>query len=394
MSILDGDPTSSTSQLDPIAAVIKNPFSTTVKSGGLRPADFPGGFQIIEYVNGKAVTSTQLRLVGNMMPMQPFTWAGEQRMVEEYYPGNPEPAVQILGGKEDPITIKGRFKDKRYKDPSYYGVAYQYNLAINEMRKRGNLVKFGMHGIAGNFFRWGFIKRGEFKMNKLSWIDYEIEFLVVSYKQPKNNYFAAPEKKAPQDVNQNLINAAANFTQNYSSVPKTMPLSIAGLMNNITGAVAANLKVVTGFVNTILSTAQSIEDSANRAIGLIKNTRNFLYQTRTKIGQLENGFNSISGTIGPAAKQTIAAYKNMQYLHETAASTITLSQYLAQMQVQFEQIAKTVPKARYKVQIGDTLQRISVKFYGVADDWNAIYTHNNLTTTALTPGQILEIPNL
>ncbi len=372
-----------------------------------RPHDFPGGFQIVEYVDGVANTETEIKLIGNLMPHQPFTWSGEQRLVKEYYPGNPEPSVQVLGAKEGALTIKGRFKDKRYKDTSWYGVSYQYNLAINEMRKRGNLVKFGMNSApsqvsldtsnikakAGSWIRWGFIERCEFKMNKLSWIDYEIEFFVVSENQPKNNYFAAPEKSSASAVNQNLINQAAAFQANYSSVPTSMPLSIAGLMNNITGGVASAVKLVTNFVDSIASTAQSVEDSANRALGLIKYARNKIHQYGAQYDHFSHAFGSIS-TQGSLAGKARDAYKNISYSHESMAAVTSMSVLLARMQAQFEALAVTVPKARYKVQVGDTLQNISIKFYQTSTYWSNIYDHNKLTSTQLIPGTILEIPKV
>ena len=68
--------------------------------------------------------------------------------------------------------------------------------------------------------------------------------------------------------------------------------------------------------------------------------------------------------------------------------------FLAKLQMQFEAIRKTLPKARYKVQAGDTLQRISIKYYGTPNSWDKIYDHNKLTSTDLTRGTVLEIPNL
>lgn len=379
--------------LDSAIQTIKNPLSSTVNGGGERPQDFPNGFFIREYQNGEQVNET-LFLLGNLMPFQPFEWSGEQRLVKEYYPGNPEASVQVMGAKEGPLPIKGRFKDKKYDAKQIqYGTAYQYNLAINEIRKRGNLIKFGMNGDAGSWVRWGFLERGSFKMNKLSWIDYDIEFFVVSETQPINNYFSADEKQAPSAVNQNMINAASNFQANYSAVPKSMPQSIAGAINNLISAIATPINLVTNFVGTVISTAQSIEDSANRALGLIKNARAQLSVFRRQIDNLTHGFNSLS-TQGNPAGQTRDTYSNIQYIVETNAATRQLSLYLAQMQAQFEAISQTIPIARYKVQVGDTLQNISIRFYGISDHWSDIYDHNQLQSTALTPGAILEIPHL
>lgn len=391
MAIVNGDSTAPV--LDPISATLTAPFNVNVKNTGERPQDFPGGFVITEYVNGISQDKTAVKLIGNMAPMQPFPWERTQRLVKEYYPGNPEAAVQVLGPKPGSLTIRGRFKDKRYKDPGLYGAAYAYSQLLEQLTDRGNLVKFGMHGATGDWFRYGYLERASFKMNKLSWVDYELEFFVLSDKQPVNNYFAAQEKQAPSSVNNNLINAAAAFQSTYSAVPKSMPQSIADKLNSLISGVAKNINLVTNFVNTVVGTAESIEASANRALGLIKNARADISSFSRRIDNVAHAFDSLS-TQGNPAGQVRDTYTNLAYLYETHTASFSLSKYLSQMQAMFEAIATTLPKARYRVKGGDTLQNISIRFYGVSDNWTKIYDHNKLQTTQLGAGTILEIPNL
>lgn len=391
MSILDRSAAAGHAALDPIAATIKNPFSTTVNNNGARPADFPDGFEITEYVEGQS--SSYLQLVGNFMPMQPFPWQTEQRIAKEYYPGNPEAVGHMLGVKQGDLTIRGRFKDKRFKDPAYYGVSYQFALALDELVKRGNLLKFGFEGPAGKWIRWGFLEKTDFKMNKLSMVDYELTFFVVSDTQPVNNYFAADEKQAPSSVNFNLINAATDFNANYSSVPTSVPSSIADKMNQLINGVAQNVNLVTNFVQTIITTAGDVAASANRALGLIKNARASISKMGRDIDNVAHTFTSLSTATAPA-QRTRDTYRNFQYLHEARAATVPMSAYLAQMQAMFTALAQQIPKARYRVKDGDTLQNISMKFYGSADYWSKIYDHNRLQTTVLVNGTVLEIPKL
>jgi hypothetical protein len=397
MSVLDQSAQAINSALDPIAASIRNPFQQKVAVNGEMPQDFPQGFFIIEYVNGfpqdgaLGRPNTIIKLVGNMMPKRPFPWEVEQRIVKEHYAGNPEPAVQILGSKRGDLIIKGTLKDKRYKDPSWYGVSYKISKQLEEMADRGNLVKFGMHGNSGSWVRYGFLLKAHFDMEKMSKLDYELTFSVVSDKQPRNNYFAVQDKTAPNSVNQNLINAATAFQSSYSSIPSTMPQSIAGVLNNIISGVAKNINTVTGFVNTAIATATEIQASANRAIGLIRNLRTQLVVWRRQVGNLAHGFSSLSNS-GSTTGQFTDTQKNLSFTNNMHASMTGIEAYLAQMQKQFEMIARTVPIGRYRVQQGDTLQRISVKYYGKADNWNLIYDHNKLQSTALNPGDVLEIP--
>jgi LysM repeat protein len=396
MGVSDSSAASGSSSLDTIQAAIANPFTQNVPTDKEMPQDFPGGFQITEYINGiaqKGVPGMDLALVGNMMPMQPFPWEREQKIVKEYYPGNPEASVQIMGGQQPPLVIKGRFKDKRYKTANYYGVSYIMSQALDEMCDRGNLLRFGFSGQKGSWWRFGFLEKNSWKLNKLSWIDYEITFQIISDQQPVNGKFAADEKQVPGQLNTTLISQAAAFQASYSAIPKTMPQSIAGLLNNIIGGVAKNIALVTNFVQTVISTASDIEASANRALGLIKNAQANISSFSRQINGLSNSFANYSSS-GGSVSQAASFYTNIQYILEAQAGTVTLAQMLAQLEATFKNLSLSVPKARYKVKQGDTLQNISIRFYGVQDYWTNIYDHNKLESTVLVNGTILEIPNL
>jgi LysM repeat protein len=378
---------------DTLAATIRNPFQKGIAPTGLMPQDFPNGFVITEYVNGVPLESTQIQLVGNLMPMQPFQWTGEQRLVTDYYPGNPEAVVQVLGGKEGNLVIHGRLKDKHYQDKTYYGVSYQLAMLLDEMRKRGNLLRFGMHGISASWIRYGFLEKTDFKMNKLSYIDYELTFFIISDKQPKNNFFAVDEKAAPSSLNQNLINAATTFNTTYSSVPTSMPQSIAGVINDAVSAIATQVGYVTNFIDTIVTTEQDIQASANRALGLIKNARTYISQLRRTFGALPSAYSSLSSS-GSPKKQFTDSQANIAFLNEIIAAVHSIGRQLAQMQSSFEKSFTTTPTTRYRIIDGDTLQRIAIKFYGAPDNWEKIYDHNKLQSTVLVIGTVLEIPKL
>ena len=376
--------------LDPITAKFANPFSQKVTLAAKGP-DFAQGFTITEYINGKPQAKI-ISLVGNMMPMQPFGYGGEQRLLKEWYAGNPEPAVHVMGSKESDLIIHGRFKDKHYKDPTYYGAAYQYSILLDALRRRGNLVKFGMHGVAGDWFRYGFLEKTDFKMNRQSWIDYEFTFLVVSETQPINNYFSAPDKSAPSAANQKLIDATTAFASTYTAVPASMPQSLAGKINDLVNGVAKNINLVTNFVSNLITTAQDIEAAANRALGLIKNARTSISVFQRQIDNIAHTFTNLAS--GNAVNQALGTFKNIDHIGRANASSRDLGAFLAQLESQFKSISQTLPKARAKVQQGDTLQSLSMKYYGTSEHWDAIYDHNLLTTTVLVPGRILEIPNI
>lgn len=59
------------------------------------------------------------------------------------------------------------------------------------------------------------------------------------------------------------------------------------------------------------------------------------------------------------------------------------------------EIQEPGPSEKYTVQKGDTLQKISKKYYGTTKRWKKIYDNNKAvlkTPNSLRPGQVLDIP--
>ena len=69
-----------------------------------------------------------------------------------------------------------------------------------------------------------------------------------------------------------------------------------------------------------------------------------------------------------------------------------LSSFLERLRQQIDNLAGNTPIGRHLVVDGDNLQKISVKFYGTPDNWKKIFDYNKLTTTELSTGTLLEIP--
>lgn len=373
--------------LDPIQSFIKNPFNRSTQKPGA--PDFPEGFQVFEYLNGKEPdgNAPAIRLTGNMMPMIPFEYGGEQRITKDYYAGHPEPAVQVLGPKEGPTTIKGKLKDKKFKDPKFKGISKLIADELDNMRIRGNLLRITL----GPWQRYAILEKSTFRLNRLSDIEYELEFFVIGFERPKNGKFAKKSKLSPAATNKELIDAAADWAATARDAEYGESLSdvINGAISDVAGAIS----LVTNFVDTIISEIEAVERSANRAIGVIKNARSNISRFRRRIGSIGMAFSNFSTQARAATKYRdgINAQAN---INKSLQGLSALSALLARMQLQFSLIAKQIPMARHRVRDGDTLQKIAMKFYKRADDWKKIYDHNKLTTTALTSGAILEIPRL
>lgn len=372
---------SSLPSLSDLTNTIKNPFSADVTSPFMG-ADFPEGF-LIEEVNG---AKEKVRLVGNMMPKIPFVFGGQQRIKKDYYAGHSEPVTQVLGSMEDDVTINGTLKDKTYANEAYYGASTEIQQQIDAIRLRGNLCRFAL----GEWERYGYIQKTVFNMNKLSYVDYAVTFLIVGFNAPTNARYLQKQRLVPFAINKSLIDAVTSYQEEFgSNIPDTVPQSISDKIDAFTSDIAGEIAKVTGLVDQVVDTVGDIKKSINRILGLVKNTQNKINSYKKFLGATDPFDTSVYSASGITGR-----YSQASFYSAAIAGASGLSSILNRYRDQFKAIADTTPLGRHFVIEGDNLQKISSKFYGTADIWKEIKEYNNLVGTELVKGTILEIPRI
>lgn len=355
--------------------------------------DYPDGLKIYEIINDREQTEPTLVLKGTFAPHQPWEFGGEQQIVKEYYSGTDIPSIQVMGAREDDIPIRGHMKSKFFKANDNVDMrlaAEAYQEALDLLRRRGNLIKISL----GEWQRYGFIKRSKFMLKTRADIEYQIDFMVISFEKPN---FAKFTEKSTDDLrtpNDALIDAAAEQLDAARSFPTEMDVSIADQINTYISGVAEAIGVVTSFVDGILTDAEQLRASANRAIGLIKYSRAQISTYKRRLGQLSYAVSTLGATATSEAGKAIFTIQSINHINSTRATFISLSQLMAQMQAKFAGIRFSIPAVRHLVREGDTLQKMAIKYFNDAESWIKIYEHNKLTSTELTVGSILEIPRL
>ena len=352
-------------------------------------------FTIVPYNrNGHELKESTVVLRTDSMPHQPFEFGGEQRLIKEFYPGNSEPTVQVLGPRESDQTIKGRIKSKRIKfntkaeRDEFRQFAYEMQKQIDSIRIAGLLVSIELRGGSATWTRWGFIEKTKFEMKTIADIDYEVGFFIVGFNKPKDYIIAANAQGVPFDINKELIKKVSALQASIFPPPSTITRSLASQLNDAIGEIAEAINLVTGFVDNVLNEVDSLKGSLARAKGLIKNARNKCTSFQRRIG----GQNPEGGYTKTAGYGVGGAYKNAAYIQKAQSNVYSLVALLAAMSVAISKIAAQTPLGRHRIKSGDTLQTIAVKWYNDSSKWNLIYDHNHLTTTVLTVGQVLEIP--
>lgn len=393
MGLLDTVSDSFDESLSRITAPFTNRGKTSAEiRAAIERDDFRIGFEILEYdKSGKPLKAEEVILAGDSRPFQPFQYGGEQKVVKDYYPGQSEPVINILGNREKDVTIRGRFKAKNLKGrdagevEAFRKYAEEIQLQIDAIRIRGNLVRIKM----GEWQRWGFISATDFNMKTLADIDYEITFAIVGFNPPSDVKILGDEYTTSEtQINKDLIRQVTNYNIGTFGESAGIRKDIFETISDGVSTVASAVTQVTSFVDNVLNTADNIKNSAQRALGLIKNARAKISEFQRRVGS----FDPKGGSQLQNGSRVNTAYLNAITIQTSIAQTYAFSTLLRQLEAQIRKIALTQPLARHRVQFGDNLQRIAQKYYNDSAKWTLIFDHNKLVTTELTIGAVLEIP--
>lgn len=372
-----------------------NVSNRTISSSAAARSDFEEGLKIVEIVDGKERTVDQILLVGTLMPKDSIAFGGSQKILKEYYPGSSEPTVQILGPREDDVLLGGTISLKKISDLSLYSkgkesAAVELQQLMDAMRIRGNLVKVTL----GEWKRYGFIESGKFTMRTMSDIDYELNISVVGFNLPKNYYLLDGTDGDIIAPNKELTNKLVEQMSLNQNKPTEMPVSVSDVLNSAIADVAEKVSLVTNFVDSIISDAEKLNASAQRALGLIKNARAFISRSSRRIGSISRSVENLGSNFVDETKKALATLRNAEHLHKVERNNRDLSRNLRSLQDKFAAFISTIPLRRHFTTEGDTLQKLSVKYYGSADNWKKIMDHNKLTSTELKKGVVIEIPRV
>jgi hypothetical protein len=387
MGLLDNAASSALSKVGLNSITARN---TTGKPKG---PDFAEGFKCVEYINSKAQSESNgfgFTLLGNFMPMIPFTFGGAQEIKKDYYAGNSEPVVQVLGPRESDLVLRGHFRTKKFRDENMIAAAQEYQEQCDAVRLRGNLLYLQM----GEWHRWGYLRESSFEMNRLSDINYTLTFDIVGFNPPSDCKLIKDPSTDVIQANQEIIASAALELANMQNYPDEMPRTLEEFLNDQIDGVAQAINLVTDFIDGILSDVESIERAANRALGLIKNAQTTISKTGRRIGAITLDVATLGAGFSGAAEQTTATFNNTIHFKKVAKSFASFQTLLADLRKRYAGLVATTPLRRHLVQEGDTLQRLAMKYYQDAEQWKKIYDHNKLSTSDLTNVKLLEIPRV
>ena len=436
-------PVSASSFLQPVSGA--DVLQPVPRSDFLQPVVFPGGTTNTQTQNAfskltsiatsftfKELTGEKrtLTLTGRALPYRPLSLSGTMRAEVTYYPGSPEPTVQMLGSTEEETTITGMWKDRFITLDSGFATLGNVPLpdaksvvdAMDDMRRKGQLIEIAWDEIV----RQGYISQFEQIWDSRRDVSWSVTFRCINQGDSVANAQIAIISKPDQfaAMIQNLLETAAQswgpdilqkflaltrfpraggnildrfrkLAQESSIVPSVKKSSLfLNRAKEFATRFSTEIRLARGALdnalNGISNKAQLVEDVLSRSNAVLERAIDFNRKLRSRPLEehiLNAAANSTTlGQVLAVAASVRELSGNMRQLaHEMANTRITLKTT--------KKKDATPISAPFVARQGDDLRTVARITMGDANAWRVIAAYNNLQSSQLEPGQRVYIPN-
>lgn len=339
-------------------------------------------------------------LSGRGLPFRPFELGKEQRVELTWLPGIGEATATVMGPKQPPLQMQGKWADKYLTDANFDPMRTDYPIMLNgvlvatvdeacklfdSLTESGQMVELTWFTQR----RTGIISKFTPRWHTVHDVEWSLNIEVIGTGDPLGvPVFAAVTSIG--DVGKQLKNGLAGITSLSLNLPLDLGVgrAIADFTNGIQDLILDVENTLQSFTNGILrpvfairgliSTIRSIEDECNLM-------RDFM------IGRVTQAFSAIDPADQTATDAIEAEAFRREFLAETAALR---AQAIAYRNSLAKDIGQTDLAALYYARQGDTLQSISTTYYGSPFEWRRILLYNDLDSTELKPGMMILVPKI
>lgn len=383
----------------------------------VQPNDSPASSFSIDERNG----DYDITLWDRALPYRPVTFGGKQRVEFSWYPGVPIATAQVLGPEEESITLKGFWKDRFIAenpgsshtmassfaadspDGAVRSVAELVRI-VDTMRRRGLLCRLTWDSLV----RDGHITKFVQTWHNRHDVEWELEFTPISQGESLKPLAVPPMPELP-DLSANWELFHSQWNNRMQALPALgLADTIAAFLDELDDSINAITAGITDTVYAVTSDALAGPDALNRVIALgngvvLQAAATFVTVCDAAdeaifpiLGGTAAGINTVAGTDIPtelpddlSLTETIQAnvYKTTikTSIRDVRNNTIDATeQYTDTLNPQLLQtfIAK-----------GDTdLRDVSTQFYGNPNEWRNLMLFNRLTTSKLSAGDLVFVP--
>lgn len=341
---------------------------------------------VINEITGSQRT---VELRNRALPYQAVQWGGSQHYVQTWYPGNPQATIQVLGPREEDVSINGMWKS-RYIGDHVSVTGFDDIIQSSESMTAEKLVQiFHILRRSGNLLevRWGpEIRRGILKeftpdydrVEDIRWTCVFAWTQVGDRPAPRASETSQPESELESSMDE--------LDEVASEVPETLlPSSYGPLLTDIAAiragvvGLSAVLATIFGKIRIEVATRKAVEAFVKQILidsnSVIDQSTNGTYLPFVPIDTLDRVFDAENWrrSIGSATRGVqIAAIRARENVRQRGLPNI---------------------RRVVKVRQNQTLRTIALAEYGSSDDWQIIGNANNIYTPIVAPGTTIVIPN-
>jgi hypothetical protein len=359
---------------------------------------------VIEELTGQ---KRRVVLNGRALPHRPVKFTGEQKAEFCWYPGNPEASIQVLGAREGATTIKGFWHDRflgEFTPPNPapatvsgvpIGTALALAKTVDEIRRSGQLLQVTWDEIS----RVGILTSFSQEWHRREDVEWEATF-TWSVGQ------GGSVTKTPPVVTQefDLPNATIGLGQllaGLKSVVKAFnafvgQASVIGDFSRDVQAKVASLE--SGITSMADATDQAVSDvlsplyTAQRVAGIVGFIRQTAGDMRDSISNSAEEAMVRSPTEMGAAQRTAIRAQQREETNSARDMRNQAANHRANIALQIGDTPEV--QDIYEPKQNEDLRAVSTRYYNTPDHWRDLMVFNGLSSSRLTAGMLILIPQL
>lgn len=309
----------------------------------------------------------------------------------ELPPQAEEPIEQVLGVEWEPFEIGGQWKDKWAGQGFAMTTFEQFSRFVG----RTPLVRFqlGRHSLVGIITR---LRTQYLTDAEVAWS--------ITFSPHNNETVGNFRRTAP---NETVIKPTA---QRVAEIEDTV--SVLELQMQIANSIPSTTSDVDDAFDEMLELSESVRKVSEAADAVSTESTD----SSTLIGSADRAVTKLMGLAASFRQVRGVADTNLLAIQERTSdvivayddvlATLKCEEWLRSNQLGLVRLQGSVrageadalsraakrPQAVHRASNGESLERISIRYYGTPDNWRAIYDANNLGSLQLTAGQELLIP--
>jgi nucleoid-associated protein YgaU len=314
----------------------------------------------------------------------------EQRENKTYYPGREEATSQVLGGMRDDVELEGVLDDRymgrtSVDQPSQ---AMALRAALEAMLSNGRQTQLSW----GDIVYVGILKKAHFRVLREEMIEYQLTFSVHSV--------GAPRPRKPAKATPDISNRAKTVAERAAAFADEALTTLTGGLDDASLAIQRAIDPTTkdslgDLVNRVATRASQLTGAVNRFGQALEDTRAFASRAIGTVAQLQSEAASLRDLVqGLTAPEGIAPLDLglfSAFRHSAAREALGIAEDARALSADIEAAGVDVPVVHI-CKGGETLQSISVLYFGTPFRWQDIADFNSLSDTNLAGGDVLLIP--